>query len=96
MDLIAAYLQARYDLSRNIKDEKLLNSVLMSVEIKRKIRDSVNMTSNQFQVATTILKKKGVISTNGQINPRFIPNVELDSEGYKLILFFDFKSNDKR
>lgn len=88
--VLATILQIRHDLSRNIKDEALLNEVLMSVETKRKIRQVTKVSSNHFQVLMTKLKQRKVI-VDGKINPRYIPNVEVDSEGYKLIIYFSFK-----
>lgn len=89
IDILSSFLRIRYELSKSIHDENLLDSILMSVETKRQVREEHGLTPSYFQVTMTKFKKRGVL-VNGRINKLYVPNVEIDSEGYKLIILFDF------
>lgn len=44
MDIFAAFLKYRHELSKVIKDEEILDNVLFSDEIKKKIREDCNIS----------------------------------------------------
>lgn len=75
MDVAAAFLLKRYELSKVISDVNILNSVLMNEDTKRSIREMVDIGHQHFQVIMSKLRKTKVILDN-KINPRFIPNVK--------------------
>lgn len=89
-DVMASFLKQRYELSKVIKDQELLNKVTMSEDTKRKIREECGITQAHFQVIMTKLKKSKMID-NGRINPRFIPRVEEDAKNFQLLLSFELK-----
>lgn len=62
----------------------------MSEDTKKKIREENNITLAHFQVIMGKLRKNKVLLEN-KINPRFIPNVNNDSDPFKLMLLFDIK-----
>lgn len=92
IEALAAFLKARYELSKGITDDDLLDKVLMSNETKRVIREELNIAPAYFQVLLTKLRKLGIIK-NGKIAKKFIPNLEINSKEYKLILLFDLKDD---
>ena len=88
IDVIAAFVKQRYELSKVIKDQELLNKVTMSEDTKRKVREDCNISQAHFQVIMTKLKKSKVID-NSRINPKFIPRLEEDAKSFQLLLSFE-------
>lgn len=88
-NVIAEFVAERFRLSRVIHDEDILNQVLMSEETKEKIKQTCNVSKSFFNVILTKLRQLNIIIDN-KINPRFIPNLELDSKNFKLMLLFEF------
>lgn len=94
IDIITSFLKYRYELSKVIKDPKILEEVTMSEETKRKVRLDCNIKQPHFQVVMGKLRKYKVI-VNNRINPRFIPNVTPEDPNFKLLLLFDFNAEKK-
>lgn len=90
MDVITSLVKQRYELSKVIKDDEILDRVTMSEDTKRKVREECNMTLPHFQVIMGKLRKSKVIIDN-KINPRFIPNIREDSGTFQLLLLFELK-----
>lgn len=90
IDVITSLVKQRYELSRVIKDDEILDRVTMSEDTKRKVREECNMTLPHFQVIMGKLRKSKVIIDN-KINPRFIPNIREDSGTFQLLLLFELK-----
>ena len=85
IDVITSLVKQRYELSKVIKDDEILDRVTMSEDTKRKVREECNMTLPHFQVIMGKLRKSKVIIDN-KINPRFIPNIREDSGTFQLLL----------
>lgn len=90
IDIIAAFAKERYELSKVIKDNDILDKVTMSEDTKKKVREKCNITIPHFQVIMGNLKKAKVIE-DGKINPRCIPNVTEENGYFQLVLLFDFR-----
>lgn len=90
IDVITSLVKQRYELSKVIKDDEILDRVTMSEDTKRKVREECNMTLPHFQVIMGKLRKSKVIIDN-KINPRFIPNIREDSGTFQLLLLFELK-----
>lgn len=92
MDLAACILKYRLQLSKTILDDDILNKVLFSDTIKQ-IQKECGINAQYYNVLRAGLRKAGFIKDN-KINPRYIPNVT-STEGFKLMLFFDFRESTK-
>ena len=90
IDVIAAFVKHRYELSKVIKDDEILDKVTMSEDTKKKIREECGITLPHFQVIMGKLRKSKVI-INGKINSRFIPKIKEDADNFQLLLLFDLK-----
>lgn len=90
IDVITAFVRHRQTLSKVIKDNDILDKVVMSEDTKKKVREECNMTLPHFQVVMGNLRKNKVI-INGKINPKFIPNLSSDTDYFQLMLLFDIK-----
>lgn len=90
MDVITAFVKRRYELSKEISNEEILDQFLMSDDIRREIRDECNMSLSHFQVIMGKLKKNKLI-VEDKINPRFIPNIKEEDGNFKVLILFDLK-----
>ena len=90
IDVITSFVKQRYELSKVIKDNDILDKVTMSEDTKRKVREECNITLPHFQVIMGKLRKNKVI-VDGKINPRFIPNIDEDTDTFQLLLLFELK-----
>ncbi len=90
MDVIASFLKHRYELSKVIRDEELLDKIVFSDDVKKKVREECNIKTQHFQVIMSKLKKAKLIE-NDKINKKFIPNIEEDAKEFRLIFHFDLQ-----
>ena len=89
MDVITSFVKQRYELSKVIKDNKILDKVTMSEDTKKKVREECDISLPHFQVIMGKLRKNKVI-IDGKINPRYIPSVDEENGSFKMMLLFDF------
>lgn len=89
MDVITSFVKQRYELSKVIKDNEILDKVTMSEDTKKKVREECNISLPHFQVIMGKLRKNKVI-IDGKINPRYIPSVDEENGSFKMMLLFDF------
>lgn len=90
IDVITSFVKQRYELSKVIKDNEILDKVTMSEDTKKKVREECNITLPHFQVIMGKLRKNKVI-VDGKINPRFIPNIDEETGSFQLLLLFELK-----
>ena len=90
IDVITAFVKHRYELSKVIKDDEILDKVVMSEDTKRKVREECNITLPHFQVIMGKLRSSKVI-IDGKINPRFIPSIVEEDGFFKLLLLFELQ-----
>lgn len=94
IDVIASFLKQRWELSKNISDPVILDTMLMSETTKNKVLAECNITQQHFYVVMSNLRKNNVI-VNNTINPRLVPNIRKDDNGcFQLLILF--KDNKKK
>ena len=93
IDVAASLVKTRYELSKVVKDEAILDKLIMSEDVKKKVREECNIQTQHFQVIMSNLRKHQVIK-NGKINPIFIPRIREGESTLQLLFLFDF-SQDK-
>lgn len=89
-DVLASFLKHRFELSKVVSAQEVLDKLTMSEDTKRKVREDCNISQAHFQVIMTKLKKSKMID-NGKINPRFIPRIGQDTKSFKLLLSFELQ-----
>lgn len=89
MDVITSFVKQRYELSKVIKDNEILDKVTMNEDTKKKVREECGISLPHFQVIMGKLRKNKVI-IDGKINPRYIPSVDEENGSFKMMLLFDF------
>lgn len=90
IDVITSFIKQRYELSKVINDNNILDKVTMSEDTKKKVREECNITLPHFQVIMGKLRKNKVI-VDGKINPKFIPNINEETDTFQLLLLFELK-----
>ncbi|MGK0464791.1 hypothetical protein [Clostridium sp.] len=90
IEALSLMLYYRYELSRDIADEELVDMILFSTETRAKIRkDLKGMGQKVFNNLLTSLRKKKVLTKKNKINPVLIPSMTED--GFKLVFNFEVK-----
>ena len=92
-DVVAAFIKARFELSKSIQDPTWLDKAVMSDEIKAKVKEECKVSDAFFQVILGKLKKTGII-LDGKINPMFIPKKLEAGKTFQLLLYFDLDGRD--
>ena len=93
IDVAATLVKIRYELSKVVKDEIILDKLVMSEDTKKRVREECNIQTQHFQVIMSNLRKHKVI-VNGKINPLVIPRIKEGDDTLQLLFLFDF-SQDK-
>ena len=90
MEVATSFVKQRYELSKVVSDNDILDRLVMSEDTKRKVREECNITLPHFQVIMGKLRKNNII-VDGKLNPRYIPRVIEENGSFKLTLLFDFQ-----
>ena len=90
MEVATSFVKQRYELSKVVSDNNILDRLVMSEDTKRKVREECNITLPHFQVIMGKLRKNNII-VDGKLNPRYIPRVIEENGSFKLMLLFDFQ-----
>ena len=90
IDIIACFAKERFELSKAITEEALLDKVVMSDDTKRKIREECEVSLPHFQVIMSKLKKSKVI-INNRINPHYIPNFRPGDTTFSVLFYYDIQ-----
>lgn len=90
IDVAASLVKQRYELSKAISDEALLDKVVLGNDTRKLIMEECNLPPHYFRVVMSKLKKNKII-VDGRINPKFIPRISEDKGNFQLLLLFDIK-----
>lgn len=90
MEVATSFVKQRYELSKVVSDNDILDRLVMNEDTKRKVRKECNITLPHFQVIMGKLRKNNII-VDGKLNPRYIPRVIEENGSFKLMLLFDFQ-----
>lgn len=92
MQLAAAFLDKYIEFKEKILDDELLNEFLMSTKVKNTLREKAGIDKQaNFQNAISSLRRKGFFDKNDNISKAFIPNINGDSEYFKITFFIKIK-----
>lgn len=95
IDVMASFLNQRWELSQSISDPAILDAMVMNETTKRKVIEECNITLQHFYVVVGNLKKNNVITGN-TINPKLVPNIRKDDNGrFQLLIVFTDNSQKK-
>lgn len=91
MEIAAEILKERHYISKSIEDPDLIDSVLLSADKKKLIRERVGISIQHFNCVIKRLKDVKILQEGNKINKRFIPKITDNEENFSLTLFFEFK-----
>jgi len=100
MDVLALYLQERYNLSKTISDEDNLNKRLMQDDIRVKVREAIGIKPRHLNVILSTFRQKGILKRTGPLKGdeafdlNLIPH--FNKEGAGLMVYFKFKNEQQR
>lgn len=95
IEALSLLLYYRYELSREISNESMVDMILFSTETRAKIRVELdNMSQKVFNNLLTSLRKKGVLAKDNKIRKSLIP--KMGEEGFELIFNFKVKDETKQ
>lgn len=87
IEILSFIIYKRYQLSKKISDDKIIDKILISKELKEEIKEKFNYKDIQIvSNMLTTLRNKGVIKDN-KIIKGLIPNIT-DDKNFKLIFNF--------
>lgn len=89
MAVAAALVRKRWELSREIKDPKVLDMLYMSKDMKKAIRDELGITTSYFNGVMKDLREAGVI-VDGKVHPKYIPKLREGDKEFVLLIDFRF------
>lgn len=90
IEVIACLARHRYELSKVIKDDAILDEQTMGDTIRKEILEELNITSSFYNQILRRLRSSNII-INNRINPRFLPNLDEDTKEFRLLLKFELK-----
>lgn len=90
LGVLAELLKSRYELSKVITDEKVIDNVVLSMENRADVRKKLKLSSAHFNSIIKKLRDTKVIMNN-RLNPKVIPRITADTKSFQFILYFDFK-----
>lgn len=90
IEALSLMLYYRYELSREVSNEEIVDTILFSKSTRNKIRVELgDMDQKVFNNLLTSLRKKNVLSKENKITKVLIP--KMTENGFQLIFDFDIK-----
>jgi len=90
IEVLSLMLYYRYELSREISNPEIIDTILFSTKTRMDIRSELgNMGQRNFNNILTAFRSKGILSKDNKITSVLIPNMSED--GFQLIFDFDIK-----
>lgn len=97
MDVTAAILQYRYELSKTVSDPVLLDKLAIDTDARNAIKAKLGLSVGYIKVILSKLRKCGFIKDN-KLEPRFVPDVKVDdnSPTFSVLIVFDFSEDERK
>ncbi len=90
LELLAKLLYHRYLISIEVKNKEMIDELLFSSKIKKKIMTELSIPEHAYNNLLTCLRKRKVI-TERSINKQIVPVIKEPFENFKLIYNIDVK-----
>lgn len=96
LELLARLLYHRYLISLEVKNKEMLDELLFSTKMKKKILEELNMKECDYNNLLSSIRKKKIVIGKA-INKSIIPVINEPFDNYKLVYNFDIvKENGKQ
>tara|TARA_R110002124_G_scaffold281430_1_gene455727 strand:- start:87681 stop:88061 length:381 start_codon:yes stop_codon:yes gene_type:complete len=87
-DILALFLYYHYKLKQKITNEKILWDSVFDYDIRMKVKKELDMKDGVLNNNLTLFRKKKILNYN-MITPMYIPELEKDSDNFKVIFNFN-------
>jgi hypothetical protein len=95
MKVLAALLRERYELSKSITSEVVLESFLFSSEGKLRVLKRLGgLSGASYTVLLSNLRKAGILGKDNSISRKVIPSLGFDGDKFTFTILFDIKGDD--
>lgn len=88
IEVISCFMKHRWELGKVVKDDEILDKLLLGNDIRKKVMQECSLVTSHFQVIMGKLRKSKVISDN-RINPKFIPKIVEGDNTVSLLIMFE-------
>ena len=95
MKILATILHKRYELTKVITDDGLVDSFLFSKETRDQMLEESGESRNNFQVVLSNFRKQGIVLPGNKLNKKFIPNITRNSNRFDFMIIFDIEQDAK-
>jgi hypothetical protein len=85
LEVLASLLRHRWELSKHITDQSILDANVLNKEAKEAVLKDCNMTNSHLNVILSSLRKHKVIVDN-TIHPRMVPNLRENEGVFQLVV----------
>ena len=93
-DVLAAFIKKRFELTKSVSDDTLIDKILFSRENVADVKKECNISNSYYKLVMVKLRKTKAIS-EGRINPKFIPKgLSFDDKSFQLLFFFDLNGGN--
>lgn len=82
--VLSSFLYYRYKLSKQVSNPTIVDTLTFSTETRKQIKEDLDIDDAGFNNVLSALRKKKMI-INNKINPKLIPQVEIDFKNFKLV-----------
>ena len=91
-EVIACLARHRYELSKVIKDDAILDRETMGDSVRKEVIEELKITPSFYQQILGKLKKNNII-VNGVISKRYLPPINEKYSDFRLLLKFEFEED---
>lgn len=88
MDVFSEMLRHRYELSFKVKDDIILDKLILGDEYRKRIIKDLGVSASHFQVMMSKFRRIHLI-IDSRINAKFIPHISEEEGMFKLLFLFD-------
>ena len=92
IDVITSFVKHRYELSKVIKDDAILDRETMGDSVRKEVIEELKITPSFYQQILGKLKKNNII-VNGVISKRYLPPINEKYSDFRLLLKFEFEED---
>ena len=93
MHVLSHLLMKRYELSKVITDDDVIDSYLFSKDVRSQVVEECRETPINFAGTLSRLRKQNVILPDNKLNKKFIPNLSKGSNKFDIMIIFDIKDD---
>lgn len=94
-DVVAVIISQYFKLKAQCNNADVVRKLLWTKTSKKDMEASLGISQEHFNVITNKLKKSKII-IGGDINPRYLPHIEQDSNTFELRVVFDYSTPNRQ